>query len=271
MAKRKKANGPRHRAMRAAALGEARPYPDAAHRAVTDFIAEKRRREGKAGYAKWVRDAYRWLLGERPPKGVPRHLVLVRIEYELQALGFVEANLDVPASIQTNLEAARKFDVASFEPRMRSTLEVLVKNGPEGVGKMAATKKTTKKGEKVETPRGRAPRWADDAKLKVRVEENPKQEGSAARERFFHYFKVKTVGEARAKGVLNQDLSWDFSRGLIEIDGKTGSASPNFAQRSSATAKKATIKKVTAKKVTAKKKAAKKKVAAKKKAAKAKS
>jgi hypothetical protein len=59
--------------------------------------------------------------------------------------------------------------------------------------------------------------WPEDAAVKVLVEENPKKEGSAARERFQHYFTSKTVGDYLAAGGTYQDIAYDLGRAFIQV------------------------------------------------------
>ncbi len=59
--------------------------------------------------------------------------------------------------------------------------------------------------------------WPADAKLTVLVEDNPKKEGSATRERFEHYFGSKTVGEYLEKGGTYGDIAYDIPRGYVAI------------------------------------------------------
>lgn len=59
--------------------------------------------------------------------------------------------------------------------------------------------------------------YPEDAPITLLVEENPKKEGSAARERFQHYFSSKTVGDYLAAGGTYQDIAYDLGRQLIKI------------------------------------------------------
>ena len=59
--------------------------------------------------------------------------------------------------------------------------------------------------------------WPEDAKVTLNVKENPKKEGSAARERFQHYFKSKTVGDYLAAGGTYQDIAYDVGRAFVAI------------------------------------------------------
>jgi hypothetical protein len=59
--------------------------------------------------------------------------------------------------------------------------------------------------------------YPEDAALKLLVEENPKKEGSKARERFQHYFKSKTVGDYLAAGGTYQDIAYDVGRSFIQV------------------------------------------------------
>ena len=59
--------------------------------------------------------------------------------------------------------------------------------------------------------------YPEDAAIKLLVTENPKKEGSAAKERFQHYFKSKTVGDYLAAGGTYQDIAYDVGRAFIQI------------------------------------------------------
>ena len=59
--------------------------------------------------------------------------------------------------------------------------------------------------------------YPEDSKLTLLVTENPKKQGSKARERFEHYFTSKTVGEFLAKGGGYGDIAYDLGRGRIKI------------------------------------------------------
>lgn len=59
--------------------------------------------------------------------------------------------------------------------------------------------------------------YPEDAPVTLTVETNPKKEGSAARERFQHYFSSKTVGDYLAKGGTYADIAYDIGRGFIKV------------------------------------------------------
>lgn len=59
--------------------------------------------------------------------------------------------------------------------------------------------------------------YPEDAAVKVLVEENPKKNGSASRERFEHYFKAKTVGDFLAAGGTYADVAYDVGRQHIQV------------------------------------------------------
>jgi hypothetical protein len=59
--------------------------------------------------------------------------------------------------------------------------------------------------------------YPEDAALTLLVTENPKKQGSKARERFEHYFTSKTVGDFLAKGGGYGDIAYDLGRGRIKI------------------------------------------------------
>lgn len=59
--------------------------------------------------------------------------------------------------------------------------------------------------------------WPKEAKVTLLVKENPKKEGSKARERFQHYFNSKTVGDYLAAGGTYQDIAYDNGRQFIKI------------------------------------------------------
>ena len=78
--------------------------------------------------------------------------------------------------------------------------------------------KTADTPEKPKTPRTNFSKmWPEDQPIKVLVAENPKKEGSAARERFQHYFNSKTVGDYLAAGGTYQDIAYDIGRLFIQI------------------------------------------------------
>jgi len=59
--------------------------------------------------------------------------------------------------------------------------------------------------------------WPEDANITLLVKENPKKEGSKAKERFQHYFTSKTVGDYLAAGGTYQDIAYDNGRMFIKI------------------------------------------------------
>jgi hypothetical protein len=59
--------------------------------------------------------------------------------------------------------------------------------------------------------------WPADAKLTLNVTENPKKEGSKARERFQYYFTSKTVGDYLGQGGTYQDIAYDLGRAFIKV------------------------------------------------------
>lgn len=65
---------------------------------------------------------------------------------------------------------------------------------------------------------GRLTKFTDAQKIKLLVRENPKKPGSAAHERFKHYFEADTVGDFLAAGGQRADLSWDTRKGFIEVE-----------------------------------------------------
>lgn len=60
-----------------------------------------------------------------------------------------------------------------------------------------------------------------EAKITLKIEENPKREGSEARERFESYFQSETVGEFLDSGGSMGDINYDIIHGFIEVDGAT--------------------------------------------------
>jgi hypothetical protein len=65
--------------------------------------------------------------------------------------------------------------------------------------------------------RGRAGKFASDAKIKLLVKENPKKAGSKARTRFALYKDGMTVGQFLSAGGLRIDLEWDAKHAFIAI------------------------------------------------------
>ena len=59
--------------------------------------------------------------------------------------------------------------------------------------------------------------YPDNMPLAVLVAENPKKEGSKAREMFEGYRGANTVGEARANGVTYQCIAYDVGRKFIRV------------------------------------------------------
>lgn len=59
--------------------------------------------------------------------------------------------------------------------------------------------------------------YPDTAAVKLNVEENPKKEGSAARERFQYYFTCKTVADYLKAGGTYQDIAYDVGRQFISV------------------------------------------------------
>ena len=60
--------------------------------------------------------------------------------------------------------------------------------------------------------------YPEDSKIKLLVKENPKKEGSAARERFEAYTGAKTVGDYLVAGGTYADLAYDIGRMHIQVD-----------------------------------------------------
>lgn len=63
-----------------------------------------------------------------------------------------------------------------------------------------------------------------EAKVTVIATSNPKREGSAAHERFEHYFKLKknaTVQDAIDAGLTIGDIRFDTIAGSISVEGAT--------------------------------------------------
>ena len=81
-------------------------------------------------------------------------------------------------------------------------------------------KPTKEKAEKKE-PTVRRSKFAeiypDDANVKLNVAENPKKEGSAARERFQYYFGGKTVADYLKAGGTYQDIAYEVGRAFIKV------------------------------------------------------
>ena len=59
--------------------------------------------------------------------------------------------------------------------------------------------------------------YPEDAKLTLKVTENPKKAGSKSRERFELYSKAETVGDFLAAGGTYQDVAYDIGRGFIAV------------------------------------------------------
>ena len=55
------------------------------------------------------------------------------------------------------------------------------------------------------------------AAVTLLVKENPKKEGSAARERFQYYFSGKTVQDYLTAGGTFQDIAYDVGRNFISV------------------------------------------------------
>ena len=59
--------------------------------------------------------------------------------------------------------------------------------------------------------------YPEDAKITLLVKENPKKQGSKARERFEGYTGAKTVGEALKNGVTYADIAYDVGRQFVKV------------------------------------------------------
>lgn len=59
--------------------------------------------------------------------------------------------------------------------------------------------------------------YPDSSKIKLLVEENPKKEGSKAREKFAHYFTTTNVGDFIAAGGTYSTIAYDVGRKFIEV------------------------------------------------------
>jgi hypothetical protein len=64
---------------------------------------------------------------------------------------------------------------------------------------------------------GRTPLYADSAKIKLKVQENPGGEGTYSREYFEIARKSKTFGDYREAGGNLKYLYWFQGRGKLEI------------------------------------------------------
>lgn len=87
--------------------------------------------------------------------------------------------------------------------------------------KVSAVAQDFERNELSSTPRARAARYSDDQIITVLVEHNPKQYGSASRERFDRYGgygNQLTVGQALRAGIRREDLTWDVERNFIRVD-----------------------------------------------------
>jgi hypothetical protein len=88
--------------------------------------------------------------------------------------------------------------------------------------KAAAPVKAKTKGKKApvvaeKTGRGRQPLFADNAKIKLLVKENPAREGTSSHEFFETAKAAKTFGAYRANGGNLKYLYWFQERGKLEI------------------------------------------------------
>lgn len=59
--------------------------------------------------------------------------------------------------------------------------------------------------------------YPDESKIKLLVKDNPKKEGSKAREKFQHYFSNTTVGTFIAAGGTYSTIAYDVGRKFIEV------------------------------------------------------
>ncbi len=85
----------------------------------------------------------------------------------------------------------------------------------ESTGKGKDDKKDEKKDS---TTRSRfATTYPETDKITLLVTENPKKQGSKARERFEGYTGAKTVGEALKNGVTYADIAYDVGRKFIKV------------------------------------------------------
>lgn len=89
---------------------------------------------------------------------------------------------------------------------------------PEAQKAQAGAAKEVKEAKKKAVRRSNfATLYPEDSAIKLNVEENPKKEGSKARERFQHYFGSKTVADYLVAGGTYQDIAYDVGRGFVAI------------------------------------------------------
>lgn len=79
-----------------------------------------------------------------------------------------------------------------------------------------AKKEKTERAEKA--PRGRKSSYAEDAKITILAEKNPKREGTNAHARFAMYRSGMLVKTFLEKGGTGADLAWDAKHGFIKVE-----------------------------------------------------
>lgn len=83
---------------------------------------------------------------------------------------------------------------------------------------MTAKKTVAKKAAKAELKKVvRATRFADAAKITVKVAENPKRKGTKAHAKFAKYKSGETVKQHLDRGVRRSSLRYDVAHGYISI------------------------------------------------------
>ena len=107
------------------------------------------------------------------------------------------------------MSEAEKEETGSMSPPTKATA------APKAKAKAKAKKKDD--GEKTARRSKFADLYPDAATIALTVEENPKKEGSAARERFQHYFNSKTVADYLAAGGTYADIAYDVGRAFIVV------------------------------------------------------
>ncbi len=100
-----------------------------------------------------IREWSEKLFGEFPNPDVHHQMLMLRIQYELVRLDYVEQKLSIPPRLAQNIEASKHYNVEKLVPSLRDIMESLTKGENMATTKKAAIKTNNKAVVKVPAPR----------------------------------------------------------------------------------------------------------------------
>lgn len=136
-------------------------------------------------------------------------------------LNIYNKNADMPKADFASIDEAREF-VAKLLTNFKLEDIPMAKRNPKIENEETSGDPATENGNGAitqEQARGRGSRIPKNAVIRLKVDKNPKRDGSAAHTRFAFYSDGMTVGDFLEAGGSMGDVNFDAGKGFIELEG----------------------------------------------------